>query len=112
MAKKIPVAPRRGTQQMSEHYTTPPSATGSKGSQVQPAETHRPPTHTHREDDDDIFGVTRLSADQVKTARALHRLFQSLCGGQPGQYWPQALLDSAGRFNRPIFPSRDNGGRQ
>ena len=104
---------------MSEHHTSQASPTGARGSQVQSADTHRPPVQTHGDGDvdvninvDDGFGVTRLSADQVKTARALHRLFQSLCGGQPGQYWPQALLDSAGRFNRPVFPARHNGGRQ
>jgi hypothetical protein len=49
---------------------------------------------------------TRLSADQRRTAHELLRLFHSLCGGQPGQYWPQALLDTAGHFNRPAFPQR------
>jgi hypothetical protein len=97
---------------MSEHQTSQTSLTGSKGSQVQPPDTHRPPAQTHRDDDDDIFGVTPLSADQVKTARSLHRLFQSLCGGQPGQYWPQVLLDSAGGLSRPTFPVRDHGGRK
>ena len=96
---------------MSEHYTTPPSATGSKGQQVPPPDTHRPPAQTHRDDDDgDIFGVTPLSAAQVHTARSLHHLFQSLCGGKPGQYWPQALLDSAGGLSRPSFPVGDRGG--
>jgi hypothetical protein len=50
-----------------------------------------------------------LSVDQRRTAGQLLRLYQSLCGGQPGQYWPQALLDTAGRFNRPPFPGRDQG---
>ncbi len=97
---------------MSEHYTTPPSPTGSKGSQIPSPDTHRPPAQTHHDDDGDIFGVTPLSADQVRTARSLHRLFQSLCGGQPGQYWPQALLDSAGGLSRPTFPARDQVGRK
>ena len=103
---------------MSEHHPTSQTSP-AKGSQGQPADIPRPPAQKHRDGDvdinvdiDDNFGVTRLSADQVKTARALHRLFQSLCGGQPGQYWPQALLDSAGRFNRPVFPAHHNGGRQ
>jgi hypothetical protein len=51
-----------------------------------------------------------LSAAQVHTARSLHHLFQSLCGGKPGQYWPQALLDSAGGLSRPSFPVGDRGG--
>ena len=104
---------------MSDHPTSQASPTGVKSSQGQTADPRRPQMQTHGDGDVDInvniednFGVTRLSADQVKTARALHHLFQSLCGGQPGQYWPQALLDSAGRFNRPVFPARHNGGRQ
>lgn len=56
------------------------------------------------EREDEGLGVTRLSADQRRTAHAVRRLYYSLCGRQPGQYWPQALLDSAGNFNRPKFP--------
>jgi hypothetical protein len=71
-----------------------------------PRDEHRPPV-THRQEGVDLVAVDdgpRLSAIQHRTAHELHRLFQSLCGGQPGQYWPQALLDTAGRFNRPVFP--------
>ena len=110
---------------MREHLTSEAFPSGTKGSQVQPTDTYRPPGQTHRHghdghdghdgddrDDDDIFGVTPLSADQRKAGQALHRLFQSLCGGQPGQYWPQALLDSAGGLSRPSFPVRNYGGRK
>ncbi len=55
---------------------------------------------------EDEFDVDRLSAEQRRVAAGLLRLYQSLCGSVPGQYWPQALLDSAGHFNRPPFPSR------
>ena len=51
-----------------------------------------------------LVDVTRLSAEQRTTLHALARLYRSLCGAHPGQYWPQALLDSAGKFNRPPFP--------
>ncbi len=71
-----------------------------------PRDEYGPPV-THRQEGDELVVIdegTRLSAAQHRTAHGLHRLFQSLCGGQPGQYWPQALLDAAGRFNRPAFP--------
>jgi hypothetical protein len=48
---------------------------------------------------------TRLSSDQRRVAGELLRLYHSLCGGQPGQPWPQALLDSSGKFNRAVFPA-------
>ena len=97
---------------MSEHLTSQAVHAGTKGLQVEPPLTHRPPVQMHRDDDNPLGVVTHLSADQIRTAQTLHRLFQSLCGGQPGQYWPQALLDSAGRFSRPGFPGTDHGGRQ
>lgn len=50
---------------------------------------------------------TLLTADQKHTSQQLRQLYQSLCGNQPGQYWPQALLDTAGRFNRPNFPGQE-----
>jgi len=53
-----------------------------------------------------IDDSVRLSQDQRRVAHELSRLYQSLSGNQPGQYWPQALLDSAGKFNRPAFPRR------
>lgn len=97
---------------MSEHVKSKAPPSWAKGSQVQPGETHGPPALAVREDIDVVIGVTPLSADQTRTAHSLRRLFQSLCGGQPGQYWPQALLDSAGRFSRPTFPGGDHKGRQ
>src|SRR4051794_2002885 len=53
-----------------------------------------------------IEDAVRLSPDQRRVSHELSRLYQSLCGNQPGQYWPQALLDSAGKFNRAVFPRR------
>ena len=47
----------------------------------------------------------RLSGEQRRVAAGLRRLYHSLCGAIPGQYWPQGLLDSAGKFNRPPFPA-------
>jgi hypothetical protein len=47
---------------------------------------------------------TRLSPQQCRLANDLRRLYQSLGGGHPGQYWPQALLDTAGGFRRLAFP--------
>lgn len=73
---------------------------------------HRDHDERHDEDDeDDDAADDRLSADQRRTGRDLRRLFHSLCGGIPGQYWPQALLDSAGKFNRPSFPSPTRHGK-
>jgi hypothetical protein len=51
----------------------------------------------------------RLSPAQRRTAQDLLRLYRSLCGGQPGQYWPQALLDTSGGFTRPPFPTQERG---
>jgi hypothetical protein len=51
-----------------------------------------------------------LSPAQNRTTQQMLRLYGSLCGQRPGEYWPQALLDTAGTFNRPPFP-RQNGGR-
>jgi hypothetical protein len=51
----------------------------------------------------------RLSAAQRRTSQDLLRLYKSLCGGQPGQYWPQALLDTSGGFTRPAFPTTEKG---
>ncbi len=71
---------------------------------------HRPPEGSHRGDagasgaDILLADVTRLSADQNRTLQELTRLYHSLCGAHAGQYWPQALLDTAGKFNRPPFP--------
>jgi hypothetical protein len=109
MAKKKPVVPRKGAQQMSERRMPQNPNLETKTFEIELSDSHRQPAQTHREkEDEDEFGVTRLSADQHRTARALNRLYRSLCGGQPGQYWPQALLDSAGRFNRPLFPGPDH----
>jgi hypothetical protein len=52
-----------------------------------------------------VNGEVPLSAEQLRIADRLHRLYQSLCGAIPGEYWPQALLDSAGNFKRPEFPN-------
>ena len=49
---------------------------------------------------------TTLSSSQQQTSQELMRLYEKLCGGQPGLCWPQALLDSAGGFSRPPFPTR------
>jgi hypothetical protein len=97
---------------MTDIYTGTPSPAGTKGTQVPPTGTHPSPAQTHSDDDGGIFGVTPLSGAQVHTARALRHLYQSLCGGTPGQYWPQALLDSAGGLSRPSFPVGDRGGRK
>jgi len=50
-----------------------------------------------------------LSSEQHRIASDLQRLYTSLCGGVPGQVWPQALLETAGNFNRPVFPHRERG---
>jgi hypothetical protein len=57
-----------------------------------------------------IVEDTTLTPAQRSTTQQLMRLYESLCGPRPGEYWPQALLDAAGTFNRPPFP-RQNGGR-
>jgi hypothetical protein len=57
-----------------------------------------------------IVEDTTLTPAQNLTTNQLMRLYESLCGPRPGEYWPQALLDAAGTFNRPPFPSQ-NGGR-
>ena len=87
--------------------------------QSQPLETQLETTHREmerhehdRREERDVVVIddgTHLSSDQRRTAHELRRLYQSLCGTQPGQYWPQALLDTAGRFNRPAFPDRPHG---
>ncbi len=61
---------------------------------------------SQREEADVVIEDSRLSEEQLRIARDLRRLYHSLCGAVVGQYWPQALLDSAGRFNRPPFPHR------
>ena len=74
----------------------------------------RPSAHVRREEhpahrDSNVVEVidgTRLSAFQRQRAHELLRLYQSLCGGVPGQYAPQSLLDTANTFNRPAFPGR------
>lgn len=79
---------------------------------TEPRYENHQPAQTHREEGDELVVISEgqhLSADQRRTARGLHRLYQSLCGGKPGQYWPQALLDTAGSFNRPAFPFPDRG---
>jgi hypothetical protein len=53
---------------------------------------------------------TSLSPAQNQTMQQMQRLYASLCGPRPGEYWPQSLLDTAGTFNRPPFP-RQTGGR-
>jgi hypothetical protein len=53
-----------------------------------------------------ISNGTRLSQDQQRVSGDLLALYESLAGAEPGQYWPQALLDSAGHSNRPNFPRR------
>jgi len=50
-----------------------------------------------------ITGIP-LSTAQQQTKHELLQLFYSLCGRQPGQYWPQALFETAGHLNRPSFP--------
>ncbi len=52
----------------------------------------------------EVNGV--LNRHQRQAAADQLRLYQSLCGGIVGQYWPQALLESGGSLNRPQFPSR------
>ena len=52
----------------------------------------------------------KLTTAQNRTTQQMLRLYGSLCGPRPGEYWPQTLLDSAGTFNRPPFP-RQTGGR-
>ena len=73
---------------------------------IELTEGQRPAAETPREEYDGavIITDTRLSAAQHRIAHGLHRLYQSLCGGRPGQYWPQQLLDSGGGFNRLPFP--------
>jgi hypothetical protein len=92
---------------MQEHGTPQDPNFGTKTLEIE-SDGHPRSAQTNREEHDE-FGVTRLSAEQLQTAHALRILYQSLCGGQPGQYWPQALLDSAGSFNRPLFPGPRNG---
>jgi hypothetical protein len=65
-----------------------------------------PPAQIYHEEDDRLLNP-RLTEDQRRTAHGLRRLYRSLCGSQPGQYWPQALLDAASPFNRPVFPRRN-----
>ncbi|MEX3856419.1 hypothetical protein GCT19_31510 [Paraburkholderia sp. CNPSo 3155] len=50
-------------------------------------------------------GNRDLSRDQRDDVKELDRLYQSLCGGQPGLCWPGSLLDATGGFSRPSFPA-------
>jgi len=95
---------------MSEHRTSHLQEVEIISAEVDERDAYLPPAQRHpKEREDEYIAIdegTRLSAAQHRTANELQRLYQSLCGGQPGQYWPQALLDTAGRFNRPTFPVR------
>jgi hypothetical protein len=121
MAKKRPT--RKGIDNMSEPRTSgtetnaPHTAAAADpvydaDQTLATADEVRQPTRRPREDRDGgtelviVDDGVRLSPDQRRVAQELLRLYQSLCGNQPGQYWPQALLDSAGKFNRPAFPQR------
>jgi hypothetical protein len=53
-----------------------------------------------------IEGNPTLSRQQREIAADQLRLYNSLCGGVVGQYWPQALLETGGSLNRPQFPRR------
>ena len=57
-----------------------------------------------------VLADERLSGAQQQILDDLTRLYQSLCGKLVGHYSPQALLDSVGQFNRPVFPGFPPGG--
>ena len=111
MSHKKPAARREGTQQMS-HHKYPTASEAFLALTDNAAVTANPSDASDGSASQQgnggglvvIADDTRLSVDQRETARELLRLYESLCGAQPGQYWPQALLETAGSLSRPLFP--------
>jgi hypothetical protein len=112
MSQKKPTAPPKGSQAMSEQPRHPAELETS-GRQVEPLSPNFPSRREHDRHRDGLEVVVvddgaHLSAQQRRSAHELFRLYQSLCGGQPGRYAPQSLLDTADRLGRPAFPGRSS----
>lgn len=89
---------------MSEPRTAEAAKHGEPSAMVAPRPREE---HIYIDERDTIVVANdKLSEHQKQVAEELQLLYRSLCGRIPGQPWPQALLDSAGRFDRPPFPRR------